>query len=208
MIVVKYRYTVVMPDVYKPLETVRQDWTTTKLPSICHAQTMLLVCPIYYSYEQQRKKYVQVLLDVEGKFGTERAFNLSRQLQRKFKFLTMEFTGKTGFHLASKFLVELEEDDVRVIRKKILGPMNVLDNPLIDATSSIRAMPTIRIGRMGNRLAFPVRKKWTYKEFEKRRRTVKELCDIFSEENMKNYILTYIVPDKIVSYDYFLKLVE
>ena len=203
-VIVKYRYTIPMPDRYKSYNKVLYDWTNTKFKTLYTGHIGLLVCP-YFFVKGKDYIYCQVLIDVEGKPNTKTAYEYAYKLRAKYPWLTVEYTGKSGFHLASNFLVKIQKDETPVIRSKILDPLN-LDYSIVDKTSSIRSMPTIRIGKVSkDRFAFPVLSEWNYEEFEKHRYD-KSFESILAPEQLKAYIEEFILPNKIISYKQYLNL--
>ena len=207
MIIVKYRYTVPMPDQYKEYHEVLTDWTTTKLKGIYYGKIGLLVCP-YFRVSGEDFLYCQLLLDIEGKQGTKVAFEYARHLKKKYNWLTIEYTGKTGFHMASSFLVKLKRDETPVLRNLMLEPLHI-DSALVDKNSSIRDMPTIRIGAIfKDRFAFPVLDDWDYEKFLAIKKVARDFEPIFTSEELKSYIKEWLLPNKHITYNEYLRLLH
>ncbi len=207
-LLVKYRYSITMPDKVKPYSEILEDWTKTKIKFFYEGKTGMLVSPIFRELDNSKNLFCQLLLDIEGKTGTEEAFNYSKRLKRRFPFLTIEFTGKTGFHLASSFLVQLENDETRIIRNQMLGQLSLIS--IVDQISSIRDMPTIRIGNFfypTNRFAFPILDDWDYDNFIKHKYD-EDFSKIFSIEDLKSYIHEFILPNRIISYQDYLEMIK
>ncbi len=205
-IIVKYRYVVTMSDRYKLYPLVLDDWLHEKFDMLYNGKLGFLVCPYFTPKDDKEHIYCQLLLDVEGKVGTEKAFDYSKSMLNRYSFLTMEYTGKTGFHLASNFLVKVPKESSPQIRKLMLEPLQL--SSLVDQNSSIRNMPTIRIGTFGKRFAYPIQKNMNYKQFTKLTFIAKDFSQIMSKQQLQDYIKEYILPDKIINYKQYLDIVR
>jgi hypothetical protein len=204
-ILVKYRYAIAMPDKVKLYDTVLQDWLTTKFESIYKGKTLLLVSPLFEVANNTSKILVQISIDVEGKEGTEKAFNYCRTVINKYDFLSMVYTGKTGFHLFSNFTILTDNMPITQLRHEIMAPLKIA-SPLIDLYSGIRDMPIVRIGlRENKRIAFPVPKNISYQKFLQLTNTTD--FSFMTQKDLKNFIKEYILPSKQISYNQFLSLV-
>jgi hypothetical protein len=204
-ILVKYRYAIAMTDKIKLYDSVLQDWLTTKFESIYKGKTLLLVSPLFEIANNTSKLLVQISIDVEGKEGTEKAFNYCRNLINRYDFLSMVYTGKTGFHVFSNFTILIDNMPITQLRHEIMAPLRV-SSPLIDPYSGLRDMPIVRIGpRENKRLAFPVPKNISYEKFLKLTNSTD--FSFMTQKELKNFIKDFILPSKQISYNQFLSLV-
>jgi len=196
-IIVNYRYVITMPNRYKPYNLVVKDWTENKLDLIYNGKIGLLVSPYFFIKDNDEYMYCQLLLDIEGSESEFQAFEYSKQLVKTYPFLSMAYTGKSGFHLMSNFLVKVKRTTTFEIRHQMLDDLRL--SSIVDKVSSIRNMPTIRIGSFGKRFAFPTNSKLTYNQFVRLRLGVKDFSNIMSKQQLVTYIKTFVLPSKVIS---------
>ena len=202
---VTYKYDIRMTHILSDRRALLKKWTETYLRNIYYGKYLLLVSPVF---TLNKRIFILPTLDVDTTFNV--GFNFISKFLRKQRYWYAEFTGKRSFHLYFRYLVEIppEYNEIRDIRQLILQPFKKFFD-VIDSVSSIRNIPTVRIGKRSdvNRLAIPVLyldKKWILNAsrgptFEK----------VFPRENdLAMYIRTYLLPPLYVDLRTYYRLVR
>jgi hypothetical protein len=188
-----------MPDRYKPLPKALNYWTSTRFNAIYQGKMLLLISPIL-RIKESNDILVQFQLDVEGKKEKmESLFLKCVEFIKMHKNMHMTYTGKSGFHIYSNYLYYIKNGllkPISEIREMILSKYNldIIGTTNIDFVSSIRDMPTIRIGKRPDtkRLAFPILET-NWKWFEARMNS-KTFASIMSEDMLRTYISKFMIP--------------
>lgn len=198
---VKYRYEIRMTDVVSKRSLVLDKWLGDHFEDIYNGQT-ILVSPIY---RYRNIIFLQPLLDIDTTL--EKALDYSKEfLSRcRYKLWSVEFTGAVSVHIVGGFLIKIGTiyDNIKTIREKFFDPIDPPD--FVDQVSSVRDMPTLRIGyrRDKRKLAFPLPRNRMNREYIEEHKSEKSFSDIMTKPQLKAYIKKFILPERVVEYDSF-----
>ncbi len=207
-LIVTYRYAIAMPDRKVSYYDLIHKWLTEPhLSQIYNGKLLLSISPISTDGEHL---FTQIALDIEGSNNTKTAFDFSSRFINHNKDFYMTYTGKTGFHIFSKFLVMTEKMHIQDLRFMLIDPLNI-STSMLDYNSSIRNVPMVRIGYRHDThtLATPVSPSVAYNVFVKKITKVTDFKTIMSLKDMKKFISSKIFPaTNIIDHKTYLKRIK
>lgn len=193
---VKYRYTITMPDRIGLYSEIINKWLSLDhFEKLYNGKLLLLVSP-KFSVNNKDYSLYQIQLDVEG-FDTKKSFNFCKSFCKDNSGYYFCYTGRSGFHIYSKFVVKMKNDlSISEIRNMLLDKFDLPD--YVDLISSIRDVPTIRIGYRPDtdRLSFPIFANMNYNEF-------KNISDSYKNFSFieKHLLITFVKNSLIPLYN-------
>lgn len=207
-LIVTYRYAIAMPDRKVSYYDLMNKWLTEPhLSQIYNGKLLLSISPIS---TDGTHLFTQIALDIEGGKNTKEAFNFSTRFINHNKDFYMTYTGKTGFHIFSKFLVMTDIMHIQDLRYMLIDPLNI-STSMLDYNSSIRNVPMIRIGYRHDThtLATPVSPTINYNTFVKKMTNVTDFKTIMSLKDMKKFISSKIFPaNNIINHKTYLRKIK